>query len=310
MPETTETSPKFRTDFEPCHGKAVEVAPGIARIVANNPSPFTFHGTNTYILGAGRTVAVIDPGPDHDDHLDTIERALVGRVVSHIVVTHTHVDHSPLAARLKAATGARTYAEGPHRPARPLRLGEVNPLDASADEDFRPDVTLADGAVIEGEGWRLTALHTPGHTANHCAFACEMNGERTLFSGDHVMAWATSIVAPPDGSMSDYMASLDRMTARDETVYWPGHGPRLENAPAFVRALRAHRIMRERAVLEQVRAGRETVPAMVAIIYATTDKRLHAAAGLSVLAHLEDLVARGLVEADGPVSLEARYRAG
>lgn len=302
-------APKFRTQFDPRHGEAVEMAPGILRVVANNPSPFTFHGTNTYLLGRGDSVAVIDPGPALDEHWEALKQAIGGRTVSHIIVTHTHVDHSPLAARLKATTGAKTYAEGPHRPARPLHTGEVNPLDASADTEFAPDVAVAHEEVVEGDGWRLTALHTPGHTANHCAFACDIEGERTIFSGDHVMAWATSIVAPPDGAMSDYMTSLDTLAARPEQIYWPGHGGRLENAPAFVRALKAHRRMRETAVLEQVRAGRAAIPDMVRVIYATTDPRLHGAAGLSVLAHLEDLVARGLVETQGAPALNGTYRA-
>ena len=301
-------TPDFRIEFEPRHGEAVAVLPGLQRLTANNPSPFTFHGTNTYILGEGECVAVIDPGPADERHLEALMRALGDRTVSHILVTHTHVDHSPLAARVKAATGARTFAQGPHRAARPLHTGEVNPLDASGDTDFRPDVTLADGDTIDGEGFRLKAVFTPGHTANHMAFAWQ--GTDHLFSGDHVMAWATSIVAPPDGSMADYMASLDRILAEPQTTYWPGHGGRLENAHAFTRALKAHRRMREKAVLEQVRTGRETVPEMVAVIYATTDPRLHGAAGLSVLAHLEDLVGRGLVETDGPPSLDGRYRVG
>ena len=298
--------PQFRTEFDPRHGEAVSVGPGIRRITANNPSPFTFHGTNTYLLGEGDTVAVIDPGPDHDDHLLAILRAAGGRTVSHIVVTHTHIDHSPLARRLQDATGAPTCAEGPHRAARPLHTGEVNPLDASGDMNFRPDRTLGDGDVIEGDGWRLRAVFTPGHTANHTAFA--LDGTDHLFSGDHVMAWATSIVAPPDGAMADYMASLDRILEAPQTIYHPGHGGRLPNARPFVRALRTHRRMRETAVLEQVRMGRETIPEMVAVIYATTDKRLHGAAGLSVMAHLEDLVARGQVETDGPPALNGTYR--
>ena len=299
-------TPRFRTEFDPRHGEAVEVAPGLRRVTANNPSPFTFHGTNSYILGAGREVAVIDPGPDHDDHLEALLRAIGGRTVSHIIVTHTHVDHSPLTARLKAETGAQTFAEGPHRPARPLHEGETNVLDASGDMDFQPDVRLTDGDLIEGDGWRLKSVFTPGHTTNHMAFAWE--GTDHLISGDHVMAWATSIVAPPDGSMADYMLSLDRIRREPQTVYHPGHGGRLENARAFVRALKAHRLMREAAVLEQVRMGHDTIPEMVADIYATTDKRLHGAAGLSVMAHLEDLCARGQVETDGPPTLDARYR--
>ena len=300
------TTPSFRTEFDPRHGKAVAVLPGLQRVTANNPSPFTFHGTNSYILGEGANVAVIDPGPADNRHFDALMRALDGRTVSHILVTHTHIDHSPLAARVKNETGASTYGEGPHRAARPLHSGEVNPLDASGDMAFRPDVALADDDVIEGESWRLRAVFTPGHTANHMAFAWE--GTEHLFSGDHVMAWATSIVAPPDGSMSDYMASLERIAREPHTTYWPGHGGRLENAPSFVRALRAHRRMRETAVLEQVRMGRETIPEMVAVIYATTDRRLHGAAGLSVMAHLEDLCARGMVETAGPVALDGRYR--
>ena len=298
-------SPRFRTEFDPRHGEAITVAPGLQRITARNPSPFTFHGTNTYILGEGRNVAVIDPGPALDEHLEAILTALDRRRVSHIVVTHTHSDHSPLAAPLAERTGAPILAEGPHRAARDLHRGEVNVLDAAGDRLFRPDVRLADGDTIEGDGWRLRTVLTPGHTANHAAFAWE--GTDHLISGDHVMAWATSIVAPPDGSMRDYMASLERILEEPQRTYWPGHGGRLENAPAFVRALKAHRRMRETAVLEQVRMGRETIPEMVAVIYATTDPRLHDAAALSVMAHLEDLHERGMVETAGPPALDGRY---
>ena len=195
----------FDTSFEPAHGEAVPVAPGVTRITVNNPSAFTFHGTNTYLVGTD-TLAVIDPGPQDEAHLQALLKAIAGRPVSHIFVSHTHADHSPLAAALKRVTGATVLAEGPHRPARPLRIGEVNPLDASADTEFSPDERLADGQAVAGDGWTLTAIHTPGHAANHLAFALEGTG--ILFSADHVMAWATSIVAPPDGAMSDYMASL------------------------------------------------------------------------------------------------------
>ena len=294
----------FDTQFQPRYGDAVELLPGIRRLTVNNPSPFTFHGTNSYIVG-DETLAVIDPGPEDDDHLAALVAAIGGRPVSHIFVSHTHRDHSPLAARLKAMTGALTVATGPHRAARPLRIGEVNPLDASADLDFAPDIAAADGSVIDGDGWALRTIHTPGHAANHAVFALEGTG--TLFSADHVMAWATSIVAPPDGAMSDYMASLDKLLARDDTLFLPGHGGALRQPAKFMRGLRSHRKMRERAILERVKAGDRTVAEMVAAIYRDTDPRLHGAAGLSVLAHLEDLVARGRVTADDDVSIDAVY---
>jgi glyoxylase-like metal-dependent hydrolase (beta-lactamase superfamily II) len=286
--------------FEAAHGEAVPAADGVLRITADNPSPFTFHGTNSYIVGTD-TLAVIDPGPMSEAHLATLVKAIDGRPVSHIFVSHTHSDHSPLAKRLKEITGATVYAEGPHRSARPLRIGETNPLDASADTDFVPDVRLADGELVAGDGWALRAIYTPGHTANHVAFALEDTG--ILFSADHVMAWATTIVAPPDGAMSDYMASLDKLQQRDDTLYLPGHGGPVRQPAAFLRGLKTHRKMRERAILERLRGGDRTIAEMVAAIYRDTDPRLHKAAGLSVLAHLEDMVARGIAEADGEPSI-------
>ncbi|WP_075290093.1 MBL fold metallo-hydrolase [Pararhizobium arenae] len=297
--------PAFNLDFKPAYGEAVTVADGIERITVNNPSPFTFHGTNSYIVGK-RSVCVIDPGPEDEAHFQALMTALAGREVTHIAVSHTHRDHSPLARRLKAETGAFIVAEGPHRAARPLHEGETNPFAESSDMDLRPDISLADGDLVEGDGWRLRALATPGHTANHMAFSLEDTG--TVFSADHVMAWATSIVAPPDGAMSDYMASLDKLLARDDRLYLPGHGGALGEPAAFLRGLRAHRRMRERAVLERIRAGDRFIADMVKIIYASTDPRLHGAAALSVLAHIEDLVERGQVETDGPPSLAGDYR--
>lgn len=294
----------FDTAFEPAHGEAVDVGPGIRRITVKNPGPFTFHGTNSYIVGR-ETLAVIDPGPEDEAHLKALLAAIGGHPVSHIFVSHTHVDHSPLAARLAAETGAVVCATGPHRPARPLRIGEVNPLDASADTGFVPDAALDDGAVVDGDGWAIRTLHTPGHTANHAAFALEGTG--ILFSADHVMAWATSIVAPPDGAMSDYMASLDRLLARDDGAFLPGHGGPVRSPAAFMRGLKAHRKMRERAILERLKAGDRTIPEMVAAIYRDIDPRLHGAAGLSVLAHLEDLVARGPVAAQPEPSIDAVF---
>jgi glyoxylase-like metal-dependent hydrolase (beta-lactamase superfamily II) len=297
-------TPEFKTAFEPAHGSAVQAAPDILRVTANNPGPFTFHGTNSYVAGR-RSVAVIDPGPDDEAHLRVLLEAIGGRDVSHILVTHTHVDHSPLAARLKQITGAPVLAQGPHRPARPLNLGEINALDASADRDFMPDIALAHRDLVEAEDFTFEAVHTPGHTANHMAFA--IAGQNLLFSGDHVMAWATSIVAPPDGAMSDYMASLDTLLARAETLYLPGHGGPVTKAHEFVRALRAHRRMRESAILGRVRAGDRTIGKIVSAIYKDTDPRLHGAAALSVLAHMEDLLASGRIISDGPASLAGHY---
>ncbi|MER8916556.1 MBL fold metallo-hydrolase [Mesorhizobium sp. M0761] len=295
---------KFDTSFDPAYGRGVTVALEVLRVTAKNPSPFTFHGTNSYIVGRD-TLAVIDPGPDDEAHFQTLLKVIANRPVSHIFVSHTHRDHSPLAARLKARTGAAVLAEGPHRPARPLRIGEINPLDASADTGFVPDVTLPDDTLVEGDGWTIRTVLTPGHTANHAAFALEGTG--ILFSADHVMAWATSIVAPPDGAMADYMASLDKLIARGDRLLLPGHGGPVNAPRSFMRGLKTHRKMRERAILERIRGGDRTIPDMVKAIYRDTDPRLHGAAGLSVLAHLEDLVARGLVATQGDPAIDGVF---
>jgi glyoxylase-like metal-dependent hydrolase (beta-lactamase superfamily II) len=292
-------------DFAPAHGRAVTIAPGVQRLTAPNAGPFTFHGTNSYIIG-DRSVCVIDPGPEDETHWQALLKALEGRTVSHIAVSHTHRDHSPLAGRLKALTGALTVAQGPHRAARLLYFGETNPFAESSDTDFRPDVALSEGDQVEGDGWTLETVLTPGHTANHACFS--LAGTGILFSADHVMAWATSIVAPPDGAMADYMASLDRLLARDDRIYFPGHGGPVTEPQAFVRGLRTHRRMRERAILERIRAGDRRIPDMVAAIYRDTDPRLHGAAALSVLAHIEDLIGRGEIRSEGPPSLGGSYR--
>lgn len=296
---------EFDTAFEPAYGTPVGVERNILRLTVENPSPFTFHGTNTYLVGE-HALAVIDPGPDDEKHLSAILRAAAGRPISHIFVSHTHRDHSPLASRLKAETGATILAEGPHRPARPLRIGELNALDASGDTDFSPDTALGDGDIVEGDGWALRAIHTPGHTANHVAFALEGSG--ILFSADHVMAWSTSIVAPPDGAMTDYMGSLDKLLTRDDRLYLPGHGGPVTSPRAFMRGLKAHRKMRERAIIERLNAGDRTIAEMVRAIYRETDPRLHGAAGLSVLAHLEDLVHREVVAVEGDPAIDSEYR--
>jgi glyoxylase-like metal-dependent hydrolase (beta-lactamase superfamily II) len=294
----------FERDFDPAHGEAVTVAPGIRRVTAPNGGPFTFHGTNSYIVGRG-AVAILDPGPDDPAHVDALMRATEGETVRAILVTHSHRDHSAGAARLKALTGAPTIAEGPHRSARPRAPGESGVLDAGADTDFAPDRRIADGEIFAGDGWSLTAIATPGHAANHLAFA--LDGTDILFSGDHVMGWSTTVVAPPDGSMADYMTSLDRLAARPETTYFPGHGGPVANAPAFVRALRAHRRLREAAIVERIERGDRKIGDIVAAIYRDTPAALHGAAALSVLAHVEDLVTRGRIRPIAGSGLSGRY---
>lgn len=295
----------FNRDFDAPAGRVDQVTGLVRRIVAPNPSAFTFTGTCTYIVGRGK-VAIIDPGPDDPAHVAALLDAVRGEEVTHVIATHTHRDHSPAAARIVAATGARTVGEGPHRPARPLHIGESNPLDASADTDFNPDIRLGDGDVLAGDGWTLTAVATPGHTANHLAFA--LAEEHLLFSGDHVMAWATSIVAPPDGAMGDYIRSLEILGARDEKLYLPGHGGPVSDAPSFVRDYLDHRIARETAILRGLDRQAETIPDLVRGIYIGLDPRLTNAAGLTVLAHLEHLVATGRVITDGPPAIDGRYR--
>ena len=286
-------------------GECVRVSPLVRRVVADNPGPVTFTGTCSYIVGAGR-VAVIDPGPDSPEHVEALLRAVRNETVTHILVTHTHKDHSPAARALREATGARLVGCSPHRSARPLFEGEVNFLETSSDRDYAPDHELTEGEAVTGPGWSLTAVTTPGHMANHLAFA--FPEEKALFSGDHVMAWSTTVVAPPDGSMSDFMASLDRLRGRDEAVYWPGHGGPVREPQRFVRALIHHRRQREVSILNRLAAGDRTIPAIVAAIYQGLKPALVGAAGLSVFAHLEDLVSKGQVTTEGMPSLDSEYR--
>lgn len=281
---------KFDTNFEPPFGMAVELSPLLRRINCNNPGPFTFKGTNTFIVGRGN-VAVIDPGPDDERHLAAILEAVRGETVSHILITHTHMDHSPLAAKLSRATGAKIYAAlSPSNPKADSGLR----LDASVDRDFAPDVLLSDGDVVEGNGWALEAVFTPGHMPNHLAFC--LREEKALLAGDHVMAWATTVVAPPEGNMGNYMASLRKLLNRDDKVYYPAHGPASAKPLALVRAILAHRKMREEAIYNRVKAGDSAIGEIVANIYADVDPGLHAAAGLSTLAHLEYLIEKGRIE--------------
>jgi len=294
----------FIREFEPRHGEAVRLSPLVARVTANNPGPFTFHGTNTYLIGDDQ-VMVVDPGPDDPVHVEALIKAIDGRPVSHILVTHTHNDHSPASRPLRERTGAPILAEGPHRPARPLNIGEINPLDASSDSDFEPDVVLTEGTTISSGGVTIDVVVTPGHTANHACFA--LREEKTLFTGDHVMGWSTSIVAPPDGAMADYMASLEKLRLRADETYLPAHGGAITEPQEFLAGLVAHRLEREAAIVERLSAGDRTIPAMVEVIYRDVDRRLHGAAGLSVLAHIEDLVARGIVGTEADPAINSSY---
>jgi glyoxylase-like metal-dependent hydrolase (beta-lactamase superfamily II) len=295
----------FNRDYPLKPGVVDHVRPGVRRVLCNNPSPFTFTGTNSYIVGEGR-VAIIDPGPDNEAHAQALLDAVKGETVTHIIVTHTHSDHSPNTKRIKAATSATVYAEGPHRASRPRYESEKHSPESGADRDFMPDVRVADGEVIEGGGWALEAVATPGHTANHMAFA--WREKNFLFVADHVMGWSTSIVAPPDGSMIDYMASLDKLAARPEDLYFPGHGPEIPDAQRYVRFLIRHRRAREASIVHRLGKGEADIPTIVRAIYIGLDPRLSNAAGYSVLAHLEELVVRGVVTTDGDPVISGSYR--
>jgi glyoxylase-like metal-dependent hydrolase (beta-lactamase superfamily II) len=291
----------FRREFSFEYGRLEPVAPGVRRIVARNPSPFTFRGTGTYVVGTGE-VAVIDPGPDLADHVEALLAGLAGERVTHILITHTHRDHSPAAAALKAATGAPTYGYGPHAGG---KRGDPG-VEEGGDWDFVPDVAVRDGDTFAGKGWRFEAVHTPGHTSNHLCFALPDSG--ILFSGDHVMGWSTSVISPPDGDMTAYLASLDKLLGRRDAVYWPTHGPAITEPQVHVRAFIAHRREREAGILDCLSAGAGDIDAIVERLYVGLQPGLHRAAGRSVHAHLIDLVGRGIVASDGTPTLDAYYR--
>jgi glyoxylase-like metal-dependent hydrolase (beta-lactamase superfamily II) len=284
----------FERDFDAPYGPVVELSPLIRRVLAPNPGPFTFKGTGVYLVG-DRDVAVIDPGPDVPAHLEALKRALVGKRVTHILVTHTHSDHSPAAQPLKEWSGAKTYAFGPHGAG---RADDGVRIEESGDMAFDPDVRVTDGDMIEGDGFTIECVYTPGHTSNHMCYA--LKEERALFTGDHVMGWSTTVVAPPDGDMQAYMASLRKLQARDDRVLWPTHGGPVRDPAPFLQAYVDHRLQREAQIVACLDDGIDTIPAMVARMYADVDKRLHIAAGRSVLAHLIQLENEGRVaSADG-----------
>lgn len=273
--------------MEPHYGVAERLSPRIQRLLAPNPGPFTFRGTGVYIVGSGDEVAVIDPGPDLPEHLEALRRALAGRRVTHILVTHTHKDHSPAASALKAWSGAPTYGFGPHL--------QTDDVEEGGDRLFAPDVAVADGAILAGRDFTFTCVHTPGHTANHMCYA--LAEEQALFCGDHVMGWSTSVVAPPDGNMGDYMRSLEKLGARKDAILYPTHGSPIRKPGPFLRAYLTHRRLREAQIASSIRRGADTVPAIVARLYAGLSPALHKAAALTVRAHLEHLVEEGRIVA-------------
>lgn len=285
---------RFPEDETP-YGEANAVSPLVRRVLARNPSPFTFTGTGTYIIGHG-TVAVIDPGPNDPSHIDALTSAVQGETVRHILVTHTHLDHSPASKPFAKATGAPILAYGPHGTGRSGGLAGQE-VEAGADWDFSPDQRLEDGQTISGPGWTVEAIHTPGHTSNHLCYA--LREEAALFSGDHVMGWSTTIVSPPDGDMGAYMASLEKIMQRSEEIIWPTHGPPITKPRQFVRSLLGHRKQRERQILSCLEKGVHTIPEMVLEMYRNVSKSLHSAAARSVLAHLIHMAERDLVSCDG-----------
>jgi glyoxylase-like metal-dependent hydrolase (beta-lactamase superfamily II) len=294
----------YRRDIAFDYGRLEPVAPGVRRIVARNPGPFTYKGTGTYVVGEGE-VAVIDPGPDLAEHIDALLASLAGEQVTHILVTHTHRDHSPAAKVIKSATGAPTYGFGPHAGGRRGDPGSPG-TEEGGDWDFAPDIVVHDGEEIDGGSWRFEAVHTPGHTSNHLCFALPDAG--ILFSGDHVMGWSTSVIAPPDGDMAAYIASLDKLLRRPDSVYWPTHGPAITEPGRHVRAFIAHRREREAGIVDCLKSGIETIDAMVERLYLGLNPSLRRAAGRSVLAHLIDLMDRDIVASDRPASVEGHFR--
>jgi len=291
----------FRRELEFEYGAVEEVEPGIRRVIANNPSPFTLYGTGTYILGTG-SVAVIDPGPADPAHIQALLDAVEGETISHVLVTHTHMDHSPGCALLKDHVDAPTYAFGPHGAG---KLEEGVPVEEGGDMAFTPDVLVGHGDVIEGRNWSVECVYTPGHTSNHMCFA--LRESRALFTGDHVMGWSTSIISPPDGDMMAYMVSLELLLERNDRVYWPTHGPCIPDPHAHVKAFIEHRKEREGQIMECVDQGGGLIRDMVPLMYRDTPEYLYPAAARSTLAAIEYLVKRGALAASGGISLESEY---
>jgi len=291
----------FRRTLDVAYGVVEQVSPLIRRVVANNPGPFTHRGTGTYIVGHGE-VAVIDPGPLLADHIDALVAALDGERVAHILVTHTHQDHSPASRPLQAARGGVIVAYGRHGEG---RIDRGHKVEEGGDRDFTPDDKVRHDDVIAGDGWTLDCVHTPGHTSNHVCY--HLREERALFSGDHVMGWSTTIVSPPDGDMAQYVDSLSYLLGREDRIYWPTHGPSITEPRPFVGALIAHRAYRAEQVRRCLAAGIETIADMVPVIYEGLPQGMHEAAGRSVFSTLIDMVERGEAQCAGAFSIEAKY---
>lgn len=277
------------------------VAPMIRRIVARNPSPFTWHGTGTYVIGEGN-VAVVDPGPDLAEHVDALLQALDGETVTHLLVTHTHRDHSPACRAVQAVTGASTYGFGPHGSG---RIDAGVQVEEGADNDFDPDVRVADGDVVGGDGWSVECVHTPGHTSNHMCY--QLREHKALFSGDHVMGWSTTIISPPDGDVASYIVSLERLLERDDACYWPTHGPCIRDPKPLVRALVDHRLERADEIRACLADGIERIADMVPIMYSEIPESMYPAAARSVFSTLIYLMERGEVSCEGTLEASARF---
>jgi len=292
----------FVRHFEFEYEKLDQLTPLIGRLVANNPGPFTYTGTGVYIVGQDN-IAVLDPGPNTPDHMAAVETAIAGRNVTHVFVTHHHIDHSPLAAPLAEKMGCKVYGYG--KQVRPPEEGEVR-LEAGDDLSFKPDVEIRNGDIFEGDGWTLEAIHTPGHTSNHMCFA--LKEENCLFSGDHIMGWSTSVVSPPDGHMGDYITSLNRVLEADFDKIWPTHGPVINNPREFVSAYIAHRHNRETQICAALADGISSISDIVSKLYADIDKRLHPAAAHSVLSHLIHMRETGRVCSGTTDGLRGEYK--
>ncbi|MBI4465255.1 MAG: MBL fold metallo-hydrolase [Acidobacteria bacterium] len=290
---------RFYHDFPFEYGVLETVSPLIRRIVARNPGSFTGPGTGTYVIGHGR-VALIDPGPASGGHAEAVLHALRGETIDYILITHSHVDHWPAAGAIQQATGAQTYGFGPQA-SKLVASGEESP-----DSRFLPDQRLRDGDVVEGPGWHLAAVHTPGHASDHLCFS--LAEEHALFSGDHVMGWSTSVIIPPDGDMEAYLCSLEKLLERDDAIYLPTHGPAIPDPRTHVRAFLEHRRERRAAILRRLDAGDATVPEIVKAVYVGLSPGLRWAAAHTVLAHLIELVGLGQVECDGLPAVDQHYR--
>jgi len=291
----------FIREFEFEYGTLSQLSPLIQRVIANNPGPFTYTGTGVYIIG-DKNVAVIDPGPALPEHRAALDKALEGRKVTHVLMTHHHIDHSPLAIPLARDHGCDVYGYGLQL--RPPEGGEVR-LEAGDDLTFKPDVEIRCGDVIQGDGWTIEAIHTPGHTSNHMCF--DLREENTLFSGDHIMGWSTSVVSPPDGHMGDYLDSLKRIKARKFDRIWPTHGPCIDKVDEFVGAYIDHRLAREAQIMCALESGLTEIMPIVEKLYVDVDKRLYPAAAHSVLSHLIHMRETGRVTSDQADGLKAHY---